>query len=188
MNPTLKKTAAVVLAAELFALSIAPAAAEAEPYSYSSFSANPSRSYSGVSQQQSMPSYGLPLDTYFTDSSGNILMYVNVLGEVTKPGQYIIRQDADFGTLLSLVGGAKNTANLKKTRLMRYKADKREQLTYTIDLEAYLETGTRTQFVELKPNDTVLFPEDKGVSFGDVARYTGFGVSLVTLLYLLNNK
>jgi len=188
MNKRLRITASVVLAAQLSALPLAPAAALAESFSYSGLSANPSRTYSGVGQQPGMPSYGLPLDTYFTDSSGNILMYVNVLGEVTKPGQYIVRQEADFGTLLSVVGGAKKSANLKKTKLMRYRPDKREQMTYTVDLDAYMEEGTRGQFVELKPNDTVIFPEDKGISFGDVTRYTGFGVSLITLLYLINRK
>jgi len=189
MNHILKKSAALLLAGQMFLSTIAPIAAMAEPYSYSGgMFSTPSRGYNSSGQAQGMPSYGMPLDTYFTDNSGNILMYINVLGEVTKPGQFIIRQDADFVTLLSVVGGANKDADLKRTRLMRYKADKGEQLTYTVDLEAYLEDGDRGGFVDLRPNDTIVIPKDEGLKFGDVARYAGFAVSILTLVYLIERN
>jgi len=158
---------------------VAPAMA-ADRFS-SSFYASPSTRYSNTEQASPLPAYGAQIDTYFTDSMGNILMYVNVVGEVYKPGQQIVRQDADLSTLLSLVGGPKDDANLEKVRLLRYKPDENGKQTYEIDLENYFETGDRSQFVELKPSDTLVIPEDKGLDSNLAFRIIGLALSVATL-------
>ena len=57
---------------------------------------------------------------YMTDEKGNILMYVNVWGEVQTPGHHLVYEGIDLGTLLSIVGGTKAGANLKKVRIFPF--------------------------------------------------------------------
>ncbi len=188
MKHTLKQLIALALLVQIM---LSPLAAIAQQPFSSSLYSSPSRDYSSMygqqSQQQVMPGYGMPLDTYFTDNMGNILMYVNVLGEVYKPGQHIIRQDADISNVLSLVGGPKDDANLKKAKLMRYKADEDGKQIYEINLKNYFEDGDRSEFVELKPNDTLLIPEDKKLDTNDVLRIAGLLVSVASVIAIANN-
>ncbi|MEC9487463.1 MAG: hypothetical protein UMU76_08195 [Prosthecochloris sp.] len=187
MKQTVKKLFALVLLVQLI---FSPMIALAQQPFGSSLYSSPSNSYSSFNQQNNqpaMPGYGMPLDTYFTDSMGNILMYVNVLGEVYESGQHIIRQDADISTVLSLVGGPTDDANLEKAKLMRYKPEEDGTQIYEIDLETYFEEGDRSQFVELKPNDTLLIPEDKSLDTNDVLRIAGLLVSVASVIAIASN-
>lgn len=103
-------------------------------------------------------------DSYFTDDSGNILMVVNVLGEVNKQGQLVVRENVDFATILALSGGLKSQVNLKKVLVARQEPDKNGVQAYVVDLKEYYKHGDRSAFIALKPNDTIIFPE-KGFNF-----------------------
>lgn len=130
--------------------------------------------------QQGVPTYAVPQDTYFTDALGNILMNVNVWGEVYKPGQVVVKENADIAAVLSLVGGPKDSANLKKVRVNRQLPDENGQQTYEINLKEYYKEGSRASFVALKPNDTIILPEDKGVNTDMALRLLGIAVSIAT--------
>ncbi len=129
------------------------------------------------------PSYGaVQPGSYFTDDLGNILMYVNVWGEVGDPGHHVIREGADLATVLSIVGGPTGDANLKKVRVNRFMPDEDGQRSYLIDLRKYEREGDPAGFVDLKPNDTIIIPEDEGLDVGTVATIAGLVVSIVTLV------
>lgn len=152
---------------------------------FSSSSAMPSLfSSSGMTPspqaQQGVPTYAVPQDTYFTDALGNILMNVNVWGEVYKPGQVVVKENADIAAVLSLVGGPKDTANLKKVRVNRQQADENGKQTFNVNLKEYYKEGDRSTFVALKPNDTIIIPEDKGIDTDMVLRIVGIAVSVAT--------
>lgn len=189
MKTNRNRYVALVLLVQMVISQFAPALALADPYRSPMLYNSPSRSYdpSGSQAQQSaMPSYGMPLDTYFPDSMGNILMYVNVLGEVYKPGQHIVRQDSDIATVLSLVGGAKDDANLKKAKVMRYRPDEDGGQVYAVNLKDYFEKGDRSGFVELRPSDTIVIPRKKGLD-GDMAlRIAGLVVSVASVIAIVN--
>ncbi|MEI8186663.1 MAG: SLBB domain-containing protein [Chlorobiaceae bacterium] len=131
------------------------------------------------------PNYPMRQDAYFTDDRGNILMIVNVLGEVNRPGQLVVRENADFPTILSLVGGWKETANLKKVLVARLDPDNKAVQAYRIDIKQYCENGDRASFIALKPNDTIIIPKSNGISLSDLSQiagliYTGFtGYSVI---------
>jgi hypothetical protein len=189
MNMNRKKSIAILLLVQMAVSQFAAVAAYAEPYQPALYNGS-SRSYDSSTrgnQQLAMPSYGMPLDTYFPDDMGNILMYVNVLGEVYKPGQHIVRQDSDIATVLSLVGGAKEDANLKKAKIMRYRPDEDGRQSYSLNLKDYLEKGDRSTFIELKPSDTIVIPKKKGLT-GDIAlRIAGLVVSVASVFAIVNN-
>ena len=57
---------------------------------------------------------------------------------------------------MSAVGGPSQYANLRKIRLYREKPDPNGQLIYFIDLTQFLDTGDRSNFPKIKPNDTII--------------------------------
>ena len=96
---------------------------------------------------------------YFTDEFGNILMNVNFWGHVNSPGRHVVYDGIDLATLLSMVGGPKTGANLKKVRLFRETEDDNGKLVYEINMENFLKTGDRGDFVKVLPNDTYIVPQ-----------------------------
>ena len=129
------------------------------------------------------PNYPLVQDSYFTDDNGNILMIVNVLGEVNKQGQIVVRENVDFATILALAGGLKSDANLRKVLVARQEPDKNGAQAYVIDLKKYYKYGDRSAFIALKPNDTIIFPE-KSFSIEKLTRIVG---SVYPWVYIYNN-
>jgi hypothetical protein len=107
------------------------------------------------------PNYPLVQDSYFTDDYGNILMIVNVLGEVNKPGQIVVRENSDFPTIFALAGGLKEHANLTKVIISRKEPDNNGKQGYQLNLREYYDHGDRSGFIALKPNDTIIVPEKK---------------------------
>lgn len=121
------------------------------------------------------PGYPLAQDSYFTDDNGNILMIVNVLGAVNRQGQVVVRENADFATILALSGGLSKEANLKKVIVARKMPDQNGILSYIVNIKGYYKKGDRTNFIALKPNDTIIFPE-KAFS---IAKITG----MISIIY-----
>jgi len=122
-------------------------------------------------------SYPVMSESYFTDDSGNILMMINVLGEVGAPGQVVVSENADFPSIFSRVGGIKQTGNLKKVLVSRYRPDNNGKQAYKIDLKPYYEEGDRSAFIALKPNDTIIIPAKKGLTLDLIYRIAGLAVS-----------
>ncbi len=121
------------------------------------------------------PNYPLVQDSYFTDDSGNILMIINVLGQVNKQGQLVVRENVDFATILALAGGVQSEVNLRKVLVARQEPDKNGVQAYVVDLKEYYKDGDRSSFIALKPNDTIIFPE-RSFSFAKFA-------SIVSVVY-----
>jgi hypothetical protein len=122
------------------------------------------------------PNYPLIQNSYFTDDSGNILMLINVLGEVNRPGQIVVRENADFAAIFALVGGLKKGANLKKVLVARQEPEKNGIQAYTINLKHFYQEGDRSAFIALKPNDTIIIPE-KHFDLDMVSRLAGIAFS-----------
>jgi hypothetical protein len=131
------------------------------------------------------PNYPLIQNSYFTDDSGNILMLINVLGEVNRPGQIVVRENADFAAIFALVGGLKKTANLKKVLVARQEPDKSGVQAYKIDLKHFYQEGDRSSFIALKPNDTIIIPEKK-FDLDTISRIAGIAFSGFSIYSIVN--
>ncbi len=103
--------------------------------------------------------YQISSEKYKTDEKGNVVMYVNIWGKVKNPGRMLVYDGIDFATLISIVGGPAQGANMRKVKLYREVPDFDGTLTYDIDLENFIRTGDRTNFLKIKPNDTILIPQ-----------------------------
>lgn len=95
-------------------------------------------------------------ERYQTDSDGNIMMYVNIWGAVPVPGRKLVYDGIDMATLLSMVGGPRQGANMRRVQLFREIPDSNNKLSYEIDLTPFIISGDRSSFVKIKPNDTIL--------------------------------
>ena len=132
------------------------------------------------------PDYPLDEDSYFTDDSGNILMYINILGEVNKQGPLVVKEKVNFAKILALAGGVNANADLKQVMLIRQEPDKSGKTVYVIDLKKYYKRGDNSEFMALKPNDTIIVPET-GISLAQIANVFGFVFSTATGVYYLKN-
>tara|TARA_B110000438_G_C15720285_1_gene609476 strand:+ start:172 stop:663 length:492 start_codon:yes stop_codon:yes gene_type:complete len=112
-----------------------------------------------VLEGKNFSDYQISSQNYLSDKEGNILMYVNVWGTVKSPGRKLVYEGIDLATLLSLVGGPIDGANMEKVRLYRENPDKDQTLRYVIDLKSFIDTGDRSKFIKIKPNDTILIPQ-----------------------------
>tara|TARA_B100000214_G_C23834172_1_gene565661 strand:+ start:112 stop:603 length:492 start_codon:yes stop_codon:yes gene_type:complete len=102
--------------------------------------------------------YQLSSKKYITNQNGEILIKVNIWGNVDNPGSHLVYDGIDFASLLSIVGGPTEEANLNRVRLYRETPDENGQLKYNIDLNSFIRNGDRSSFIEIKPNDTIIIP------------------------------
>ena len=130
------------------------------------FNAQPGSFAQNIYQQSSegmtqpdVERYRISSQRYLTDKEGNILMYVNVWGHVNSPGSHLVYDGIDIATLLSIVGGPMPGANLKHVRLFREIPDENGKVSYELDLNVFYKNGNRDNFIEIKPNDTIIFPQ-----------------------------
>ena len=103
--------------------------------------------------------YQISSERYLTNVKGSIMMNVNIWGNVGSPGSHIVYDGIDFASLLSIVGGPMKGANLKQVRVYREIPDADGTLVYHIDLSEFINTGKRSKFIKIKPNDTIIVPQ-----------------------------
>ncbi|AOS82745.1 hypothetical protein BIU88_00405 [Chlorobaculum limnaeum] len=133
------------------------------------------------------PSYPVAQNSYFTDDSGNILMFVNILGQVSRQGQYIVRENADFAAIIAISGGLVKDADLKKVLVVRQEPDENGKQAYVVNLKTFYKKGDRSDFIALKPNDTIIIPE-KGISLAKISQYSSIISPLIYWYYIIDNN
>jgi len=98
-------------------------------------------------------------ERYISDSNGKLRINVNIWGHVNAPGNHLVFDGIDIITLFSIVGGPKIGANLSKIKIIREIDDGDGKLVHIIDLNDFMSTGDRSNFIKIKPNDTILIPQ-----------------------------
>ena len=114
---------------------------------------------SNIAEQPTFSDFQISSERYLTDDKGNIMMYVNVWGHVGSAGHHLVYDGIDLATLMSVVGGPKSGANMKKVRLYREIPDADGILVYHLDFQKFVSSGDRSEFIRIKPNDTIIIPE-----------------------------
>ena len=112
-----------------------------------------------VDESPKFSDFQISSERYLTDKTGNIMMNVNIWGQVNSPGSHLVYDGIDFASLLSVVGGPIDGANLKNVRIYREIPDADGSLVYHIDLNEFISTGNRSKFIKIKPNDTIIVPQ-----------------------------
>lgn len=132
------------------------------------------------------PAYPMMQDSYFTDDAGNILMTINILGEVNRPGQMIVRESTDFSIILAVAGGLTGKADIKHIVVSRKQPDKNGKQGYLINLKEFFKQGDRSMFIAFKPNDTIIIPE-KGMTLEKLSRIAGITLAGFDVYSILHN-
>ena len=105
-----------------------------------------------VSILLSFEDYSIPTgEEYITGEDGIRRIYVNVWGHVQKPGTYLVYQDIDIMTLLSIAGGPLDGANLSNVRIV----SKENNLSNTFNIERLIELSNYSQ-IKFNPYDTIM--------------------------------
>ena len=112
-----------------------------------------------VAEQPTFSDFQISSERYLNDEKGNIMMYVNVWGHVGSPGHHLVYEGIDLATLMSVVGGPNKGANMKKVRVFREIPEEDGTLVYHLDFEKFVSSGDRSEFIRIKPNDTIIISE-----------------------------
>jgi hypothetical protein len=78
---------------------------------------------------------------------------------VNQPGSHLVYDGIDLASFLSMTGGPKQGANMKEVRIYRAEPDENGKLVYIVDMEKFLKSGTRNDFILIKPNDTIIIKQ-----------------------------
>lgn len=118
-----------------------------------------------------MPTNNASAYTYEGSQSSASKLKINtyIWGQVSNPGLYIVPDDTDLLTLLSLAGGPSEDAKLTKIRIVR-PTENGERVIW-INMKKYLETGDEKMIPILQPGDTVIV---SGTIFYAFSRVTDF--------------
>ena len=141
----------------------------------------------GLAQHTPDLSHQVSSERYFTDNQGNIKMVVNVWGQVNLPGLHEVYDGIDLATLMSVVGGPKPGANLRKVRLYREISEGNKQMVHTINFDKFFNNGDRSDFIKVKPNDTIVIPQKfSNYIFSNVGTLNTF-LSFLNLYFQIQN-
>ena len=138
-------------------------------------------------EEPTFSDFQISSERYLTDEKGNIMMHVNIWGHVGSPGHHLVYEGIDLATLMSVVGGPKSGANMKKVRVYREVPDADGTLVYHIDLNNFITTGNRSNFIKIKPNDTIIVPQKFSSYFLAQAGTISTIFSLVSIYLQLQN-
>jgi polysaccharide export outer membrane protein len=133
--------------------------------------------------QSFMPANNASAYTYegTGQDTGKLKINTYVWGQIQKPGLYLVPDDTDLLTLLSLAGGPTEDAKLSKVRIIRPTAEGEKILW--INLKKYLETGDEKMIPIMQPGDTVIIA---GTAYYGFARAADFLSKVVITLSLYN--
>jgi polysaccharide biosynthesis/export protein len=126
----------------------------------------------GSAAYPTMPTLNTASAYTYSGSMSNeekLKIYTYIWGQVLRPGLYIVPDDTDLLTLLSLAGGPSENAKLSKIRIIRPTSN--SQKVILVNLKAYMETGNETLIPILQPGDTIIV---SGTIFYAFTRVTDF--------------
>ncbi len=126
-------------------------------------------------------------ERYLTDDKGKVSMFINVWGHVPNPGHVMVYEGIDLASLLSFVGGPMNGADLKNIKLIREIAEN-EQVVHNINFENFIKRGDRSDFVKIKPNDTIIITQTKFNYIIDQIGSINALLSLFNMYFLITNN
>ena len=95
---------------------------------------------------------------YSTNESGTLLMNINIWSQ-TSSGSFTVPENVNFVDILTLAGGAQKGYNYKKIEILREVPNAENQYKILVNLENFLKTGDRSQFINIMPNDTIVIKQ-----------------------------
>ena len=114
---------------------------------------------------------------YLIGQEEQMLLPVNILGLVAKPGQYMVPFRTDLVSLIAFAGGFRENAKITEVKIIRNAINKKNLKNsgraevFTVNIKKYFENGDIAQIPQLKPDDTILI---KGTAARSVNKFFDF--------------
>ncbi|MFQ5602056.1 MAG: polysaccharide biosynthesis/export family protein [bacterium] len=110
--------------------------------------------------QQAEPREKSTPSQYIIGEEGQLLLPVNILGLVQKPGQYKVPYGTDLISLIAYAGGFTEDAKINEIKIVRSvqsNGSKRKRArVFKVNVKRYFDHGDKSQVPELQPEDTIL--------------------------------
>ena len=127
-------------------------------------------------------SVNLTGEDYITGDDGVPRMSINIWGHVKYPGAYLVYDDIDIMTCLSMAGGPLKGAQLKKIYIVSKEGDRQ-----TMNLEKLINTQSN-QKIFLKPYDTIYIDESFGSYVLSRSSVINILLQLINLVIISSNN
>ena len=118
--------------------------------------------------------------SYITSEDGIIKMYINIIGHVAAPGNYLVYDGVDLMTAISIAGGYLPGSNLKKITIYSDSGKIKK-----INLKQYLSDKKLNSNYSLKPNDTIHIEEKIGSKIFTSSNLPALFLSLLNIVLTL---
>lgn len=128
---------------------------------------------------------------YFIGKDRELLMSVNVLGPVGRPGEYTVPSETDLVSLIAYAGGFQENARINDVKIIRKKGDPKNPDVIKVNLEKFYASGDQEQTPLLKPDDTVIIADRKLVTtraVTEVARGIAYVAQVVYIFFLISRE
>jgi hypothetical protein len=103
---------------------------------------------------------------YYIGATNELLIRVNIWGQVRQPGQYFIPSTTDLISLISVAGGPQPGSRLDNVRIVRNRENGSEIIM--VNIKKFLKTGDKRLIPNLEPEDTIILTGSTWKLIGDV--------------------
>jgi protein involved in polysaccharide export with SLBB domain len=128
---------------------------------------------------------------YFIGKEHELLMSVNILGSVSKPGQYMVPSETDLISLIAYAGGFREDAKINEIKIVRRVGDRGKPNVMKIDLEKFYIAGDQQLTPPLKPDDVVMIANRKSMTaktIADIVRTVSYVAQVIYIYVLIERK
>jgi hypothetical protein len=122
---------------------------------------------------------------YFLGKEDDLLIPVNILGYVNKPGQYMVPNETDLISLVAFAGGFREDAKLDKLKILRGIAKNGQPNSLQVDLKKYFNSGDRRLIPRLMPDDTIIVSGSRTVTVKNTLDFVAKLSVLVQIYFYL---
>lgn len=113
-------------------------------------------------KESEFPSKTIPKYYLAPGTDNELLIKVNVWGEILKPGIFEVPDNTDLVSLLSIAGGPTENAKLSCVKILRNHLE--EEKIIEVNVKNYMKNGNYKEIPMLKPGDTVMVPKKSSFS------------------------
>ena len=139
-------------------------------------------------QSDLAPAIGTSSAYVYSGPSGvtdQLKIYTYIWGQVRNPGLYLVPDNTDLLTLISLAGGPNENAKLARVRIVRSTRFGEEVIW--VDLREYIDSGKSELIPIMRPGDTVIVSGTTFYAFSKVADFLSKVVIVISVYSAIQN-
>ena len=141
-----------------------------------------------ISQETNIIERGQP-SRYFIGKEETMLLPVNILGLVKKPGQYLVPFGTNLISLIAYAGGFAEDAKINDIKIIRHMqkngGNNRKAIVFKVNIKRYFETGDPRQIPRLMPDDTIRVSGTRTRTLNKVFAWVGRLLPLAQLYFYI---